>query len=103
MCCACGGGNREDEDAVDEIDCMCMCDATNIDCWRDCFECLDDIFDEPTIEPEPVGYACEECCNECTFEDIECWEKCHECLDPYFGDDAYGLNATPIKSKSYKA
>ena len=80
MCCACGGGNREDEDAVDEIDCMCMCDATNIDCWRDCFECLDDIFgdedviDEPVPEPEPVGIACEEHCNECTFEDMECWE-----------------------------
>merc|ERR1719361_1633771 len=84
-----------------------MCDATNIDCWRECFECLDDIFgdedviDEPVPEPEPQGIACAEFCHECTFEDMDCWEECHECLDPHFGDEVDGEE--PLKEVKVKA
>ena len=110
MCCACGGGDREgdiseDPDSGDDIviepidhaQCvpMCnMCTDDDRDCWRVCFECLEEVFgdedfepDTPEPEPEPVGLACEEFCNVCEFEDMECWEGCHACLDPHFNED----------------
>ena len=117
MCCACGGGRAlTDEEGgdggsgdgsgeggsgdgsgdggsggtiPDDIDCMCMCADTDMDCWRGCYFCLDEIFgDEDYVppEPEPQGIDCEEECQQCTFEDMDCWEGCHGCLDPHFDE-----------------
>ena len=111
MCCACGGGDREGDisedpdsssdsgnEPIDHALCVptCnMCTDDDRDCWRVCFECLEEVFGDedfepvdPEPEPEPVGLACEEFCNVCEFEDMDCWEGCHACLDPHFNDDS---------------
>jgi len=109
MCCACGGGDRDDmsedsgddsgNDVVDHSHCVptCnMCTDDDVNCWRECFECLEEVFGDEDFEPvdpepePPVGLACEEFCNVCEFEDMECWEECHACLDPHFNEDYDG-------------
>ena len=117
MCCACGGGDREDSEPesdsgnepIDHAHCVptCnMCEDDDRDCWRMCFECLEEVFGDedfepvdPEPEPEPVGLACEEACNVCEFEDMECWEGCHACLDPHFNEDNDGENGPPTEDE----
>ena len=39
MCCACGGGDRTEQVV---FDCQCECqDSHDLDCWYDCWACLD--------------------------------------------------------------
>ena len=45
MCCACGGGGIP-------IYCICTCAPDELECWKECFDCLDAQFGDGEEEGE---------------------------------------------------